>query len=1623
MRLFPLVLASFFGILSASGLEPLITEFLASNSSGLRDEDGSYSDWVEIHNPGAAAIHLGGWHLTDNAANLTKWQFPPVQIPGRGYLVVFASGKDRRLSEAPLHANFSLSAAGEYLGLVKPDGVTVTSQYAPTFPAQTADISFGLPTAGEQALLVQQSAACRWVVPSSSSIPGAGWRAVGFNDAGWNSATLGIGYDRTTAGVNFLPEIGAGGNTESSMYNLQGTCYVRIPFTLRAGTELASLKLRLKYEDGFAAWINGVPLLSNGIHLRRNTPEPLAWDSIATAENLDANAVVFEDFDVSDSIRNLADGENVLSFQVLNRSLNSSDLLLRPELSGLVITGTAETLPAAYFAGPTPGQPNSGTAGTILPQTVTFSHPEGSYGANFNLVLGGAQPGQQIRYTLDGSLPGPSSLLYSAPLSITGSQTVRARILDPESGAGGFVVTRLYERMASSALSYGSTGQPFRSSLPVLVINNRGAGEPSNNDQFTEARIHVFDRDASGYSSLASAPVASMNAGLKIRGSSSSGFTKKSYGVELRNETGEGIAMPLLDLPAGEDWALISCHQFDPAFMRNAWVYEASRQSGRWAPRTRLVEVFFNFNGNNLSYTQSDYRGVYLLCENIRRGGDRVDVTKLETSDTSAPGVTGGFIFKVDRPDSDEFRWKTSRNMPVGEPLVIHRPKLPDLAVQQSAYLVNYFQAFENALHADAAGSFATRNYLNFIEPVSWADHNLFNAFAKNVDALRLSAFYQKDRGRKMEGGPLWDFDRSADSTDSRDNDFNSWRGTGDSTDYFTYSWWNQLFADVEFRQIFIDRWQLNRRGALATANIQAILDGFLAEFKSGDADHPARRDYAKWYGFATAKNIVNETNHLKNWLTNRAAWMDSQFAASPQPSHPGGMVAAGQTVSLQVPVGTTVYYTLDGTDPRALGGSLGASAITYGGGLITVPQTALLTARARRAGTNYVVPATAWSGPSSTLFLIDESYADAGSLRVSGIHYNPLAPDAAELAKLPDLDASDFEWLELLNTSAQAINLEGVSLVKGSPVSALTLPPFSLQPGERAVIVKNRAAFQLRHPFSGDRIVAEWSGDKRLDNGGEEIWLLAAQGGTIARFDYDDGAGWPQLADGAGSALEYQGEGGATADYQNSGHWQASLTVHGTPGYSGSEPLPGIVINEVLASSRLPQLDGIELYNRSQSPVEIGGWFLSNAASPLTVEDLQKFRIPGGIVLEPGEHRVFTEADFNPEGSWNSSPGPVLDEHFSLDGYRGGRVWLVSAEPASGSLHRIEDMVDFSPGIDGVSQGRWPDGGDGFGPLASSTLFNEASSAVPLPGLGGANATPRAGVVQVSEIMYHPESGGWEFIEIVNTGTSSESLQGWTLRGDVDFYFNPGHSLAGGESLVLLPFDPDALPATAAAFRARYGVPASTILLGPWNVGKTLGNKSGTVRLRRAVPPPPEAPALLGLMIEDDVRYFSTPPWPTTASGTGQSIRRLGIHQWGANPQAWLAGDPAPGRDSGGYAGWQREYFNDGDVLAGPLDDFDGDGIPNQLEYLLGTDPRLQSEPPFTSGIAVEGAVPRLFLDYSRRLDRDDFLLGAWRSFDLENWFAVEDDVRTGAEGLFEFRRASLPIEEGAGFLRLQAE
>src|SRR5438445_7271717 len=147
----------------------IISEFMADNEAALADENGQFPDWIEIYNTSASTVNLSGWSLTDDPTHQARWFFPTTNVTAKGFMVVFADGTNRAVLGQPLHADFSLKASGEYLALLKPDG-TVASEFAPTFPQQFPDVSYGLGQDVRTNRLVASDAQAKVLIPSGGTL-------------------------------------------------------------------------------------------------------------------------------------------------------------------------------------------------------------------------------------------------------------------------------------------------------------------------------------------------------------------------------------------------------------------------------------------------------------------------------------------------------------------------------------------------------------------------------------------------------------------------------------------------------------------------------------------------------------------------------------------------------------------------------------------------------------------------------------------------------------------------------------------------------------------------------------------------------------------------------------------------------------------------------------------------------------------------------------------------------------------------------------------------------------------------------------------------------------------------------------------------------------------------------------------------------------------------------------------------------------------------------------------------------------------------------------------------------------------------------------------------------------
>lgn len=901
----------------ALAANPVITEFMASNSSTLLDGNGVASDWIEIFNKGDQAVNLAGYSLTDDRLDLGKWSFPSVTLNAGAYLVVFASGNGTPDPAGNLHTNFALSAGGEYLGLVSPSG-GVLSQFGAdgqNYPPQSSDVSYGLAFDSATSNPLTPTSSARYLVPTNNSVD-ATWMNPAFNDASWTAGTASVGYE--TSGNDFA------GLIQTPISPGTTSVYVRIPFNVTSSSALLDT-LQMKYDDGFIAYLNGSPIASS------NAPASPGYTSTATNQRSDSQGAQYVNFPISSFSSLLHSGTNVLAIHLLNINSGSSDLLSVPNLK--LATGTLIEPPTEGFTvAPTPRAPNT----NLRADPVAFSRPGGAFNAPFQLTLSTASAGNTIRYTTNGSQPTASSPIYTGPITISATTRVRAQAFGPI-GQVSAATSEAYTFASSAA-------NAVTSDLPIIVLENFSQGTPGRS--FQDAYFSLYDvASGTGRSSLASAANFTTFIGQHVRGSSTAGDPKTNLRIELRDDAGADKAATLLGMPSESDWILYAPYTFDRAMLRNTLYYDLANQMGDYTARTRFVEVYANFDNGVLD--TGDYMGVYVLMETIKRDPNRVDITELSGVD-----ITGGYILKLDRSDgTPDSSWFTERGIPTlsGSMLVHVEPERAEMTIAQRDYIRGYVQDFEDALYGPSSTD-PTLGYQAYFDVEKSIDHHLLRVLSKEPDGLRLSTYLVKDAGGKLYYGPVWDFDRSTGA----DNDGRSADPTGwflPDVDFFESDWWGKLFDDPNFTQKWVDRWQELRRGVLSDANILATINGQAADISESQA-----RNFARWpavapnggaYATPGLTGWAAEVSHMTNWVITRAHWMDDQMVRAPGLSPAAGNVQPGTVVTLTSNnAGAAIYYTLDGSDPRASGGGISPTAIKYTGPF-TVSQSTQVIARA----------------------------------------------------------------------------------------------------------------------------------------------------------------------------------------------------------------------------------------------------------------------------------------------------------------------------------------------------------------------------------------------------------------------------------------------------------------------------------------------------------------------------------------------------------------------------------------------------------------------------------------------------------------------------------------------------
>ncbi|HEV56396.1 MAG TPA: hypothetical protein ENN87_02720, partial [Phycisphaerales bacterium] len=1337
----------------------VINEFMAVNSnlSNLRPEvswdlctfvegEWDYPDWIELRNTTGQPQSLEGWYLTDDPANLTQWRFPAgYTIAPGGHFVVYASGKDatRFAGNYPyvdgsgnLHTNFALSGDGEYLALVQPDGKTVVHEYK-NVPKQYGLVSYGLGSDGRVGYLVSPTLGAT------------------------NSAT----YDGVVADTKFSVERG----------------FYDQPIDVAITCETPGATIRYT-TDGSAPTLSNGQTLNAGQTVRITTTTCLraaAFKDGCLPTNVDTHTYIFLN-DVVKQATHPSTGAQVVpagypeiwpggSYRNPPEPI-AGDYQVDPDVAdpdGLYGSVYAQTFIDDLKAVP--------TLSVVLPKDEAFG-PTGIY-INQNqdgterrcsaelIDPSGAEPGFQVNCAvrMQGGVSGGGTSLnrWKVPkLSMKlvfrgayGPSKLRYPLFDDPEATDWFDQIIL-EARANNVWYHPSSGQnrlaqytrdQFASDLQNAMGGYGTYGRPVhlyiNGLYWGLYWIHERPDESFAAAYLGGEPedydVLKHNASLVVNGVQTAVPSfQQLLGVPATDF--ERLTRHL-DVPNFIDYIILHTYLGNWDWAHKNWYASRNRHdpAGRWRfhswDNEHIMEsVGENATGNDGSSTPTGLHHKWMANpEYAMCFADRVYKHLYNEGVLAPDNVRSAYQTLVDKIDraivGESARWGDYRRP--NDPYTRNK----EWWTQRLWLLDTYLPRRRD----DMIGQYrALRWYPSFDPPVFLVNGaGQYGGYAATGDVLSMTAahpvWYTLDgtdpRGAGTSSAitlvpedaakavliPTGDI--GLDWTGGNEPyDDSAWNdavilaaGTGgvgyennpgESTSnvpYITYDVKEAMYGhytSAYVRVPFVLTQDQKDRFTTLTLGVRYD-DGFVAYLNGEEIHRVGVSGTPAWNSIGAS----HENQGMEFFDVSDHA--DALVVGANILALHGANSSAGSSdfvISAQL---TAQEDRPDDVSPTALPYDPAHP--------LDLQASAHIKARARTAeGT--------WSALAEATFAVGPV---AESLRITELMYHPTDRNA--------------EFVELLNIGAEPINLARVQFDRGI---RFVFDPLELAPGERVVVVRDASSFDLRYPDFAGTLAGTYEG--RLDNAGERIRLVDALGAVIHDFTYKDG--WHPATDGAGFSLTiidpYNSD--LTA-WDRKESWRPSAFVGGSPGYddSGLLPPPGsIVINEVLAHSHLDAPDWIELYNTTDQPIHLGGWFLadSDADDP----NRMKYEIADGTIIEPHDYLVFYEdVHF---GASATGPG-TRHKTFALS-EGGERVHLQSG--AGGVLTGYIVEETFGASQTDVTFGRY-----------DKPTLSRGYDFVPLesPTPGAANSAPRIGPVILTEIMYRPGSTneGEEFLEL----------------------------------------------------------------------------------------------------------------------------------------------------------------------------------------------------------------------------------------------------------------------------------
>jgi hypothetical protein len=1163
---------------------PVISEFMADNDGALiEDADGDSSDWIEIHNPSGTAANLAGYFLTDDPTDLQKWSFPAgVTLASGAYRVVFASGKN--LTGAELHTNFSLDANGEYLALVKPDGVTIVSEFGPggtLYPNQQEGVSFGMLTTPPQ--------------PGYFSTPTPG----AANTTGF------IGYVKDT---KFSVNRG----------------FFTTPQTLTISTDTPGATIRYTTNGSWPSETAGT-IYNAPINVNRTMPvRAIAYKDGHRSTNVDTHTYIFVSDVMTQTAANTQStwglpaiwGTQAPDYGMdtrvtsLHAATFQNDLRNVPSLS--VVCDVNDMFGSSgIYSNPNSSGPAWERATSL--ELIDPANPDGS--GDFQLNCGIRIQGGAFR-SFGLTLKKAFRVLFKSDY---GPSKLRFPLFGPEAADEFDTLTFRaenndgYQWDNRTDVQYARDEFARRTGLDMGIPTGRGRHLHLYINGVYWGIYNVCERPDSAFGAAyfgadkdewdgvsfgapvnegSMVPYNTMVSLSQAVASATPESAKTAALMRVQGRNPDGSRNPawasFLNLDNYIDYLLVNWHGGNADWPHRNWYCGRERDLLDPAPltgsRTSAGTHFFMWDAewslglNSANDKTGDYNGVCAAYGSLRSSLE----FRVRFGDRAHRALFNGGPLTV-QPCLDRYAAVTEKHASILIPEIARwgdqHGTLRTIAQWQTAntnvrnWLTARPPGFINVLKG--AGLYPQTDAPAF----SRHGGSVLPATAVTMSTNADRIYYTLDGSdpRQLGGAPSpaalqVTFGGGGPVPVTYMNTGHVWKYLANGSNQGT-AWYATNFVDASWPSGPSSLgYGTEGEGAgttvpsgpagafyattyfRTTVNIPAPGDflHFLLRLKYDDeaavyingveAFRTAGLPAGAASGFYTGTNVANETE-----------WKDFTVATN-------RFVSGVNVIAVEIHQGS-------GSSSDIRMDMLLRGEVSAGGNNVSDPlffsQPTLLRARSFSSGTGE------WSALNQAFFSIDTVNASAANLVVSEFSYRPAEPVLpAETAVSTDRD--DFEFIELQNIGAQSLDLTGVSFTTG--ITATVPDNTLLPPGGRCVLVKNVAAFAARYP--GVAITGTFTGN--LSNDGEQIVLTSSRTGPIRDFIFNDAPPWPGDADGAGYSLVLIAP-ATNPDHSLPQNWRTSTAIGGQPGsgdaltYAAWKSANGIT--DDLAD---PDLDGV---------------------------------------------------------------------------------------------------------------------------------------------------------------------------------------------------------------------------------------------------------------------------------------------------------------------------------------------------------------------------------------------------------------------------------------------------------------